>query len=56
MSFVISEAMPWHEGEEKMHELTKVGNFDSPTSPFLQPRAASMVQRFPLLAIGTLDK
>jgi ferredoxin-NADP reductase len=56
MSFVISEAMPWHEGEDKMHQLTKVGNFESPTSPFLQPRAASMVQRFPLLAIGTLDK
>jgi predicted pyridoxine 5'-phosphate oxidase superfamily flavin-nucleotide-binding protein len=56
MSVVVSEAMPWHEGEDKMHRLTKVGNFDSPTSPFLQPRAASMVQRFPLLALGTLDK
>jgi ferredoxin-NADP reductase/predicted pyridoxine 5'-phosphate oxidase superfamily flavin-nucleotide-binding protein len=56
MAFVVSEAMPWHEGENKMHQLTKVGDFDNPNSPFLQPRAASMVQRYPLLAIGTLDK
>ena len=56
MSFLVSETMPWHEGEEKMHQLTKVGTFDNPSSPFLQPRAASMVQRFPLLALGTLDK
>src|SRR2546423_4948989 len=56
MSFVVSETMPWHEGEQKMHQLTKVGNFDNPNSPYLQPRAAIMVQNFPLLALGTLDK
>ncbi len=56
MSFILQEAMPWHEGEQKMHKLTKVDRQDNPNSPFLQPRAASMVQRFPLLALGTVDK
>ena len=56
MSFVLQEAMPWHEGEQKMHKLTKVDKQDNPSSPCLQPRAASMVQRFPLLALGTVDR
>ena len=56
MSFVVSEAMPFHEGEKNMHRLTKVDTRENPNSPFLTPRAASQLQRFPLLALGTLDK
>jgi len=38
-----------------MHQLTKVPVGDNPNSPFLTPRAANQIQRFPLMAIGTLD-
>ncbi len=38
-----------------MHELLKVSKQDNPTSPFLTPGAAYMLQRAPLLALGTLD-
>ena len=55
MAYVISETMPWHAGEEHMHSITKVHMTENPTSPFLRPRAASMLQRFPLLAVGTVD-
>ncbi|MBE7181040.1 MAG: pyridoxamine 5'-phosphate oxidase family protein [Terriglobus roseus] len=50
-------ALDWHPGEEKAHKLTGVDRMvgDNPTSPFLTPRAAYMVQRYPLLALGTLD-
>ena len=55
MANVLSEAMPWHSGEKHMHSITKVPTKENPNSPFLQPRAASMLQRFPLLAVGTVD-
>jgi NAD(P)H-flavin reductase len=55
MSFTVSEGLPWHEGEEKMHKITKVPQNDNPMSPFLTPRAANQIQRFPLMALGTLD-
>jgi NAD(P)H-flavin reductase len=50
-------ALDWHEGEERVHKLTGVDRMvgDNPTSPFLTPRAAYMVQRYPLMALGTLD-
>lgn len=54
MSFVLS-GMPWHEGEERMHRLTKVENQENPNSPYLTPGAAQMLQRAPLLALGTVD-
>ncbi|EXJ69362.1 uncharacterized protein A1O5_07398 [Cladophialophora psammophila CBS 110553] len=49
------QAASWHEGEVAIHKRTRVGGYDNPTSPFLTPRAASMIQRYPMMAIGTLD-
>ncbi|KIX96405.1 uncharacterized protein Z520_07671 [Fonsecaea multimorphosa CBS 102226] len=49
------QAAPWHEGEVAIHKRTRVGSYDNPTSPFLTPRAANMIQRYPMIAIGTLD-
>lgn len=53
MSFF--QATPWHEGEEKMHQALHVPEQDNPTVPMLTQQAATMLQRAPLLAIGTLD-
>ena len=39
-----------------MHELTKVGEHDNPSSPCLTPGAAYMLQHAHLLALGTLDE
>ncbi|KAJ4983679.1 oxidoreductase [Stagonosporopsis vannaccii] len=50
-----SMAMGWSEGEEKMHKLMRVPDQDNPTSTMLTPQASFMLQRAPLLAIGTLD-
>ncbi|KAG9199425.1 hypothetical protein G6514_008490 [Epicoccum nigrum] len=50
-----SMALPWSEGEEKMHNLLHVPPQDNPTSAALIPQASFMLQRAPLLAIGTLD-
>ena len=55
MSFIYSEPMPWHEGEQRMHKLTKVEKRENPNSPCLTPGAANMIQRAPLLALGTVD-
>ncbi|OCK78738.1 oxidoreductase-like protein [Lepidopterella palustris CBS 459.81] len=54
MSF--SVALPWSAGEERMHQLMHVPDrYDNPTSSMLTPQASWMLQRAPLLAIGTLD-
>lgn len=54
MAFSLS--MGWHEGEKKIHKLAKVDVGEvNPTSDFLAPRAAYIVQRYTLLALGTLD-
>ncbi|KAF2472338.1 oxidoreductase-like protein [Lindgomyces ingoldianus] len=50
-----SMAMPFNEGEEKMHKLLHVPDHDNPTSTMLTPQASFLLQRAPLLAIGTLD-
>jgi ferredoxin-NADP reductase/predicted pyridoxine 5'-phosphate oxidase superfamily flavin-nucleotide-binding protein len=50
-----SMSLPWSEGEEKMHNLLHVPPQDNPTSAMLTPQASFMLQRAPLLAIGTLD-
>ncbi|KAF2117063.1 hypothetical protein BDV96DRAFT_17994 [Lophiotrema nucula] len=51
-----SMAMPFSEGEEKMHHLLHVPDQrDNPTSTMLTPQAAYMLQRAPLLALGTQD-
>jgi NAD(P)H-flavin reductase/predicted pyridoxine 5'-phosphate oxidase superfamily flavin-nucleotide-binding protein len=48
-------AQPWHQGEHKMHQLMKVPENDNPTTGALTQQAAFMLQRAPLLALGTLD-
>ena len=55
MAFVHTGSIGWHEGEEKMHTLLRVPNQDNPTAPGLTPYGAHMLQRAPLIAIGTLD-
>ncbi|KAK2855672.1 hypothetical protein FQN49_004957 [Arthroderma sp. PD_2] len=56
MAFVLAGEVPWHDGEEKMHQLMHVPREDNPTAAFLSPGAAALAQRSPLLALGTLDK
>jgi ferredoxin-NADP reductase/predicted pyridoxine 5'-phosphate oxidase superfamily flavin-nucleotide-binding protein len=51
-----SMAMGWSEGESKMHSLLRLPPQDNPTSAMLTPQASFMLQRAPLLAIGTLDE
>jgi hypothetical protein len=53
MSF--SMGMPWNEGEVKMHNLLRVPAQDNPTASMLTPQASFMLQKGPLLALGTLD-
>jgi hypothetical protein len=53
MSF--SVGMPWNEGEVKMHNLLRVPAQDNPTASMLTPQASFMLQKGPLLALGTLD-
>lgn len=51
------QATPWHEGEESIHKRTHVDfDRDNPTSPFLYPRAANQVSRYPMMAFGVLDE
>jgi len=47
--------MSFHQGEESMHSLLRVPPHDNPTSTMLTPQASFMLQRAPLLALGTLD-
>lgn len=51
-----SLAKPWNEGEVLMQRLLRVPEMDNPTSTMLTPQASFMLQRGPLLAVGTLDK
>lgn len=51
----ISFAQPWHAGEQLMHKMANVPEYDNPTSYTLTPQAAYLLQSAPLLAIGTLD-
>jgi hypothetical protein len=55
MAFFQEGTMSWHEGEHKMHELLHVPENEKPDSPFLSPGAGYMLQRAPLLSLGTLD-
>lgn len=50
-----TSTLQWHEGEHKMHLLTKVPEHTNPTSLYLNPGAAHMLQIAPLLALGTID-
>ncbi|KAL4785230.1 hypothetical protein BJX76DRAFT_324985 [Aspergillus varians] len=55
MTTVLTTSVPWHDGEDKMHQLLRVPYQDNPTVPFLTPGAGLLMKRSPLLAIGTLD-
>ncbi|KAL9623607.1 MAG: hypothetical protein Q9160_002063 [Pyrenula sp. 1 TL-2023] len=55
MSFVLSTQQESHEGEKRMRNLRHSKRHENPTSPFLTPGAAFMLQTAPLLALGTLD-
>lgn len=48
-------AMSWNEGEARMQNLMRIPPIDNPTSAMLTPQASFMLQKGPLLAIGTLD-
>jgi predicted pyridoxine 5'-phosphate oxidase superfamily flavin-nucleotide-binding protein len=50
-----SMAMPWHDGEARMHNLLQVPSQGNPTSTMLTPQASFMLQKGSLLALGTLD-
>lgn len=52
---MFSLGMSFNEGEDKMHKLLHVPGYDNPTSTMLTPQASFLLQRAPLLAIGTLD-
>ena len=54
MSFAEVE-QPFHAGEEQMHQLLHVPDRDNPTSLYLTPWAGHLLQRCPLVALGTLD-
>ncbi|KAI9762451.1 MAG: hypothetical protein M4579_000427 [Chaenotheca gracillima] len=56
MAFIHETDLPWHAGEDKMHDLLRVPRQENPTSPFLTPGAGYMLMKAPLLALGTLDK
>jgi predicted pyridoxine 5'-phosphate oxidase superfamily flavin-nucleotide-binding protein len=57
MAFIHSNSMGWHEGEQKMHSLMHTpSSEENPTSPFLTPGGAHLLQTAPLLALGTLDR
>lgn len=47
--------MPWHDGENIMHDVLKIPYFTNPTSLFLSPSAGYLLQNAPLLALGILD-
>ena len=55
MAFPHSNSLGWHEGEQKMHSLMRVPEDENPTSPFLTPGGAHLLQTAPLLALGTTD-
>lgn len=49
------QALPWHEGEEQVQKRLHVPEAPNPTVPKLSQQAANMLQRAPLISIGTLD-
>ncbi|QQK42546.1 Oxidoreductase, FAD-binding, putative [Penicillium digitatum] len=55
MPSFLTNTLPWHEGEKKLHHLLQVPYFDNPATPYLSPRAEFLVQQSQLLAVGTVD-
>ena len=56
MAALIFQEQAFHEGELAVQAMMKVGQLDCPTVPRLSSQAAAMLERSPLLAIGTLDE
>ncbi|KAL2861490.1 hypothetical protein BJX68DRAFT_222672 [Aspergillus pseudodeflectus] len=56
MAAILTTSVPWHDGEDKMHQLLRVPYQDNPTVPFLTRPAALLMKQSPLLAIGALDQ
>ncbi|KAH2016558.1 hypothetical protein KXV97_002578 [Aspergillus fumigatus] len=56
MATILAGSLPWHDGERKMQTLLKVPFQSNPTVPYLYPGAAFLVQRSPLMALGTKDE
>lgn len=56
MATVLTNSIPWHDGERDIHQLLRVPYQDNPTVPFLSPGAGLLMKRSPLLAIGALDQ
>ena len=55
MAAMIFSEMPWHEGEKQMQAWMRVTEQDNATVPQLSSGAARMLERSPLLAVGTVD-
>ncbi|KAJ5168679.1 Riboflavin synthase-like beta-barrel [Penicillium canariense] len=55
MVSILAGAIPWHDGEDKMHRLLRVPEQDNPTAPYLTVGAQALVQSCPLVAVGTVD-
>jgi NAD(P)H-flavin reductase/predicted pyridoxine 5'-phosphate oxidase superfamily flavin-nucleotide-binding protein len=55
MSFVHEDSLGWHSGNQKMYSLMHAPSRENPSSPFLTPGGAYLLQSAPLLALGTLD-
>lgn len=51
----IHEALPFHEGEINIHKTLHIDPDGNPTTPFLSPFASHVLQRAPLVALGTVD-
>lgn len=49
------QALPWHEGEDKIHQLTRSPRSDNPTHPMLSGFLANRVAASPTIALGTID-
>jgi len=56
MTTVVATEFGWHEGEQEMHRLMGSAERDNPTVPYLSPRAGLMLNKAPLLALGTVDQ
>ncbi|KAK5113385.1 hypothetical protein LTR62_003485 [Meristemomyces frigidus] len=50
------QPIPWHEGEQIMHEAMGTSEFSNPTIPAVSPQLTSHLKVAPTIAIGTLDK
>lgn len=55
MAIDYASNVSWHEGEQQMHSLLHLPDQENPTSYGLTPYGVRILQRSPLLAIGTLD-